>query len=218
MGDGLTFLAPEHGISPHGWRPERLSEFGYTGGRPYSFTMLREPRARMRSHYHAKIAEVLWDGEPNAFGRELGLDHEPPTFAEFLRLWQPDNYYVRFVLGLWDREVEIGAGHLEEAKAVLRRLDFVLIIERLGESGCLFGKIGWDADAVPLSNRWDRAEIAAEDDPRVDALLDALSEFDAPLYEYGVGLFNETLALCKCCDSRVVSETLAEEAQAAAAP
>ena len=75
-----------------------------------------------------------------------------------------------------------------------------------------------DADAVPLSNRWDKAEIAAEDDPQVDALLDALSEFDAPLYEYGVGLFNETLALCKCCDSRVVKENLPEEAQAGAPP
>ena len=83
-------------------------------------------------------------------------------------------------------------------------MNFVLTTERLGEAGCLLDKIGWKpavATSRPseATSEEKRRETGA---PAVAALLDELTEFDRPLYEFAVQLFEEQLARCACCERR----------------
>jgi len=121
---------------------------------------------------------------------------------------------IRFYLGLRTVPQAIGPRELAAAKAVLReKMNFVLVTERLGEAGCLLGKIGWDGE-VPVSGArypsltevfWEEVTLEKERErrePAAAALLDNITAFDEELYAYAVELFEEQLALCKCCGPR----------------
>ena len=123
---------------------------------------------------------------------------------------------IRFYLGLRTVPQAIGPRELAAAKAVLReKMNFVLVTERLGEAGCLLGKIGWDGE-VPVSGArypsltevfWEEVTLEKERErrePAAAALLDRITAFDEELYAYAVELFEEQLALCECCERREV--------------
>ena len=195
----LTFVAPEFQVSPHGFAGRELGVFG--------FTVLRAPQERLVSQYHQKMVnpKLFADEWEKWFGARL--DH-PPSLEEFLgwmRQSRNDNYHVRYYLGLRHVDRAVTAQDLAAAKAVLRdQMNFVLTTERLGEAGCLLDKIGWKP-AVATSRP---SEATSEEKqretgaPAVAALLDELTEFDRPLYEYAVELFEEQLARCACCKRR----------------
>ena len=207
-GYGLTFIAPEHQLPPGGFRPARDV---------LAFTALREPRARIVSHYYEKLSQSGHDGA--VFAQQLRDWHrsgppvarpDSPTLEEFLRVWmldgRQDNFMVRFFLGLRNVDHTVTAADLEAAKAVLRdQMEFVLITERLGEAGCLLEQLGWEPE-LPHANirSVEEAEAEAgteEEEAAVAALLDELTEFDRPLYTYAVELFERQLARCACCEA-----------------
>jgi len=120
----------------------------------------------------------------------------------------------------------VTAADLEAAKAVLRdAMDFVLVLERLDEAGCLIEQLGWEpelphentADAFTIRLRGEKDELELEQpaavveaaeaaDPTerteaVEALLDELNVFDPELYAYAVELFEAHLARCACCEA-----------------
>ena len=212
----LTFVAPEDNF--HSLEDEPPVQF-----EPdlFSFTALREPRARWESHYHQGVRYN------HDLGRKVGLGGTPAfracykkvskprecnhlvTLADFLR-WAKrqylDNYMARYLLGLNEKRFHgvqrrLDAADLAPAKAVLRdKMNFVLITERLGEAGCLLERLGW-APAAERANV--KADDGGEDDPaadaEVEALLDELTTVDEELYAYAVELFEEQLAACAGC-------------------
>ena len=217
--DRLTFVGPEMMLNP-AFDPADLASV-------FSFTALREPRARLVSQYHQKL-----NYNPD-FGRTVGLEGTPAfqecyasvkkphfcnhlvTLADFLR-WMKDgggtgggfndNYMARYLLGLNLKRFHgvrrpLDAADLAAAKAVLRdKMNFVLITERLDEAGCLLERLGWSPAA-------DRANVKVYDDvkddlaadPEVEALLDELTTVDEELYPYAVELFEEQLGACAGC-------------------
>jgi len=213
-GYGLTFIAPEHQLPPGGFRPARDV---------LAFTALREPRARIVSHYYEKLSQSGHDGA--VFAQQLRDWHrsgppvarpDSPTLEEFLRVWmldgRQDNFMVRYFLGLRNVDHTVTAADLEAAKAVLRdQMEFVLITERLDEAGCFFDRLGWgDPERVRvrrpslfgwLAGTAGRGGERALADPGSEegALMDRLTALDQDLYAYAVELFEEQLALCECC-------------------
>ena len=160
--EGLTTGSrPVREVPPGGWAGREAGAF--------TFTALREPRARLVSQYHQKMTRpdlflkllrrtYPTDGADNddkadaaGFGggtRPRAWDAEhPPTLLEFLgwvRDARIDNYHVRYYLGLRGVDRPLGAADLEAAQAVLQdQMDAVLITERLGEAGCLLEQLGW---------------------------------------------------------------------------
>ena len=212
----LTFVAPETNFRSWEEEDEPPDQF-----EPdlFSFTALREPRARWESHYHQGVRYN------HDLGRKVGLGGTPAfracykkvskprecnhlvTLADFLG-WAKgqylDNYMARYLLGLKKSpgsgvRRRIDASDLEAAKAVLDQMNFVLITERLGEAGCLLERLGWppaaERDNVKAYDGKD--DLAA--DPEVEALLDELNTVDPQLYAYAVKLFEEQLAACAGC-------------------
>ena len=137
-----------------------------------------------------------------------------------------DNFHVRFLLGLtgpyWDgsgafvwrpNRRPLTRADLERAKAVLRDdMDIVFITERMGASGCLVRRLGWEDKPLDGDGEGDKANVydpakhpAAvaheEDRPEVRALLHELNALDKELYEYGVALHEEQLRACECCEA-----------------
>ena len=241
--DENTFVMPEEKMPPAGFAPAMDV---------YSFITLREPKARMVSQYGQKLGmntiharkyhEAPADApvtEPyNSFLKKVaaaqGLDRVP-TLEEYLKFLRANNggdYMVRYLLGV-SKDKMIGppgrpvtAADLEAAKAVLRdAMDFVLVLERLDEAGCLIEQLGWDpelphentADAFTIRLRGEKDELELEQpaavveaaeaaDPTerteaVEALLDELNVFDPELYAYAVELFEAHLARCACCEA-----------------
>ena len=211
----LTFVAPETNF--RSWEEE--DEPPQFEPDLFSFTALREPRARWESHYHQGVRYN------HDLGRKVGLGGMPAfracykkvskprecnhlvTLADFLG-WAKgqylDNYMARYLLGL---KVNPGSGvrrridasDLEAAKAVLDQMNFVLITERLGEAGCLLERLGWPpaAERDNIKAYDGKDDLAA--DPEVEALLDELNTVDPQLYAYAVELFEEQLAACAGC-------------------
>ena len=213
----LTFVAPETNF--RSWEEE--DEPPQFEPDLFSFTALREPRARWESHYHQGVRYN------HDLGRKVGLGGTPAfracykkaskprecnhlvTLADFLG-WAKgqylDNYMARYLLGLNEKRFHgvrrrLDAADLAPAKAVLRdKMNFVLITERLGEAGCLLERLGW-APAAERANV--KADDGGEDGPaadaEVEALLDELNTVDEELYAYAVELFEEQLAACSGC-------------------
>ena len=218
----LTFVAPENNF--RNWEEDKPPQFELD---LFSFTALREPRARWESHY-GQVVRYNPD-----LGRGVGLGDTPTfqacykkaskprecnhlvTLADFLR-WAKrqylDNYMARYLLGLKKSPVRtsscppcagvrrrIDASGLEAAKAVLDQMNFVLITERMGEAGCLLEQLGWPpaAEHDNVQAHDGKDDLAA--DPEVEALLDELSTVDEELYAYAVELFEEQLAACAGC-------------------
>ena len=219
--ENLTFIGPET-VMNSAFSEKDLKEV-------FSFTVLREPRARWISQYHQKVRF-----NPD-LGRTMGLNETAwfkacykeastprecnhlVTFADFLGWMQEgggyiingkghnDNFMARYLLGL-KRDFfsgaprPLGADDLAAAKVVLRdKMNFVLITERLDEAGCLFKELGWKPE-VPRANA--QADDGLDDpaaDPKANALLDELSRVDKELYAYAVELFEEQLAACAAC-------------------
>ena len=185
--ENLTFIGPETVMNPS-FSEEHLEEV-------FSFTVLREPRARWISQYHQKVRF-----NPD-LGRTMGLNETAwfkacykeastprecnhlVTLADFLSWMQDgggyiingkghnDNYMARYLLGL-KRDFfsgvprPLGADDLVAAKAVLRdKMNFVLITERLDEAGCLLERLGWSPAA-------DRANVKVYDDVKDDLAAD----------------------------------------------
>lgn len=241
--DENTFVMPEEKMPPAGFAPAMDV---------YSFITLREPKARMVSQYgqwlkmnshHAWRKNGAPAGTPvtepyNSFLKKVaaaqGLDRVP-TLEEYLKFLRANNggdYMVRYLLGV-SKDKMIGppgrpvtAADLEAAKAVLRdAMDFVLVLERLDEAGCLIEQLGWEpelphentADAFTIRLRGEKDELELEQpaavveaaeaaDPTerteaVEALLDELNVFDPELYAYAVELFEAHLARCACCEA-----------------
>ena len=246
--DENTFISPESKMPPAGFAPAMDV---------YSFIALREPKARMVSQYGQKVGMNTvkarkYHGapadapvtEPNVkFLKRVadaqGLDRVPTLeeYLEFLRAQNGGDYMVRYLLGVSDEKMigppgrPVTAADLEAAKAVLRdAMDFVLVLERLDEAGCLMEQLGWKPE-VPHANaaftillreekdelELEQAAAAAEAaeaaavaadaaDPlerteAVEALLDELNVFDPELYAYAVELFEAHLARCACCEA-----------------
>ena len=217
--DRLTFIAPDVQLSPHGWQPEMQT---------FTFTALREPRARTLAHFRAVSGAVgaerfgaeLW---PATYGEAARLDRAP-TLAEFLgwvRDSRNDNFFVRFFLGLREVDRPLDAADLEAAQAVLQdQMNFVLITERWGEAGCLLRKLGWAVPATTagpeMAGKVERAEAGeaaeaarlfaeaggTEEAAAAKALLDELTGLDGQLYAYARTLFVQQLQRCTCCEAK----------------
>ena len=164
-----------------------------------------------------------------------GLDRVPSLeeYLQFLRANNGGDYMVRYLLGVSDDKMigppgrPVTAADLEAAKAVLRdAMDFVLVLERLDEAGCLIEQLGWEPElphanaagaASTIRPRGEKDELELEQpaavveaaeaaDPTerteaVEALLDELNVFDPELYAYAVKLFEAHLARCACCEA-----------------
>ena len=219
--ENLTFIGPETVMNPS-FSEEHLEEV-------FSFTVLREPRARWISQYHQKVRF-----NPD-LGRTMGLNETAwfkacykeastprecnhlVTLADFLSWMQDgggyiingkghnDNYMARYLLGL-KRDFfsgtprPLGADDLAAAKAVLRdKMNFVLITERMDEAGCLLERLGWSPAAERANVKADDGKDDPAADPEVKALLDELNTVDEELYAYAVELFEEQLAACAGC-------------------
>ena len=209
--EGLTFIAPEKQMSPHGWEPPASV---------LSVIVLREPKARMVSQYGQKLKVQDSQWNTKVAGSWLHMPEfpePPPDLLTFLHIYYragfQDNYMIRYLLGLRNVEHVVTAADLEAAKAVLRdKLDLVLVTERLDEAGCLFKELGWKPEVpranvkapAPSGGAPEAAAPKPEDEPAVAALLEELNEFDPHLYAYAVELFEEQLAACQCCERREV--------------
>ena len=209
--EGLTFIAPEKQMSPHGLEPPASV---------LSVIVLREPKARMISQYGQKLKVQDSQWNTKVAGSWLHMPEfpePPPDLLSFLQIYYragfQDNYMVRYLLGLRNVDHVITAADLEAAKAVLRdKLDLVLVTERLDEAGCLFKELGWKPEVpranvkapAPSGGAPEAVAQKPEEEPAVAALLEELNEFDPHLYAYAVELFEEQLAACECCERREV--------------
>ncbi len=162
----------------------------------FTFTMMREPRARIRSLY------LYWRGQA---GLGLGWDgmNQPVLaaqrldFVSFLRSTDPavlnyiDNFYVRRLTGRYvgldgtDPLARDPAGSLQAAFDTLATFDFVGLTEDSeGSLAILAERLDFPAPAMRHVNvtAVRGCAEAGENNPRVRALLGRLTSLDATLY------------------------------------
>ena len=243
--DENTFVMPEEKMPPAGFAPA-MDVYSFIALREPKARMVSQYGQKLKIN-SVRAWRSAWrkNGAPagtpvtepyNSFLKKVaaaqGLDRVP-TLEEYLKFLRANNggdYMVRYLLGVSkDRMIgppgrPVTAADLEAAKAVLRdAMDFVLVLERLDEAGCLIEQLGWEpelphentADAFTIRLRGEKeeleleqpaavveaAEAAVERTEAVEALLDELNVFDPELYAYAVELFEAHLARCACCEA-----------------
>jgi hypothetical protein len=188
-----------------GWRRRRGARV-VIGHTPYALfrtylptearyiTFLRDPVDRVLSHYYRHIHrdpdEDVWTPDP-ASPSASSLEQ---AMVE-LRLASLNNLATRFLCD--DPETdELGDEALAQAKANLRRFDFVGIQERFEESVALL-QVTLGLGVAPYGE----SRHVSSERPAVDeisgeqrSLIEEHNRLDAELYEYGRGLFETALA------------------------
>jgi uncharacterized membrane protein YkvA (DUF1232 family) len=191
------FLVPQVRRRMLVWGHYDLAAVRRLGAGRFTFTMLREPRARIRSLYR------YWRGQA---GLGLGWDgmNQPvlaaqqSDFVSFLKNNDPmvvnyiDNFYVRRLTGQYvgfdgsDPLARDPAGSLQAAFDALATFDFVGLTEDSdGGLAILAGRLGFPAPAIPHLNVTTvprGSDDTAENTPKVRALLGRLTSLDETLY------------------------------------
>jgi hypothetical protein len=145
-------------------------------------TFLREPIDRVLSHYHRHVERKSRTTE---------------TLEEALEMGPPDltNLATRFLCGHTSPLGELPPSALDDAKANLRRFEFVGLQERLEESIVLLQRM-LGLGLVPYMDAHvsvDRPAVGDIPDEQ-RALIGEFNRLDVELYTFGLGLFEQALA------------------------
>jgi hypothetical protein len=209
---GNIFRGPERTVRKVSRRPGGWERWQRGGGRvtaghvPYGvfrehtpqatryITLLREPVARVLSHYHSHLRPTGTSAD--ARKRAMGV-HLTDSIEEALELRPPEltNLATRFLSGHSSPRGELPARALSDAKDNLGSFAFVGLQERFVESVVLLQRT-LGLGPVPYLSRHvtsDRRDVGEVPDEQ-RALIVANNALDAELFELGQELLEEAVA------------------------
>jgi len=182
------------------WGHYDVPSIARLGGGRFTFTLLREPKARILSLYRYWRGQAALDLGWNGMNQPV-LAAQRLSLAAFLTTDDPwildyiDNFYVRRLTGQY---CSFGARDplraapdewLARAMSALQAFDFVGLTEDTEGAMARLGELlGFPAPAsVPRVNVTRSDEIAAStNDPAVAAALDRLTRLDQAVYEAAI--------------------------------
>jgi hypothetical protein len=171
------------------------------GSDRFTFTILREPKARILSLYHYWRGQAALDLGWNGMNQPV-LAAQRLSLAQFLASDDPwivdyiDNFYVRRLTGQYasftgrDPLVAAPEEFLGAALQALDEFDFVGLTENTGGSIARLGELlGFTPGPMQRVNVTRRDERADADEPTVAAALERLTRMDRVVYAAAVERF-----------------------------